>query len=351
MTDLPPPPVSADLDLRDFRWMKLDLIALFNSDFNATPDDTAWRAGVTLWGKAWHQVPAGSLPTDDATLCNLAGLGRDLKTWRRIKPVALRGFSEHSDGRLYHRYVCQMATEAHEERQRYEHKKASDRARKQKQNPYDGGGGSGGIPAERRDSSDGIPTEETASSTGSPRFFSVEGQGQGEEEKKDTSSLRSDDAARGSADAEPAAPSPEKPIVEILFGSCLRYLTANGIAEPKARKVIGAWRRDYGDGEVAAAIGEAQKDAASEPIALVVAILQRRRDSRARASPGRSVPYSNSSLARSLLQDQHDEHDSADQSRNGADVQSSGRAGERGSGAVIPLGRLRISGPDEAESG
>jgi len=149
MTDLPEPPVPADLDLRDFRWMKLDLTALFNSDFNATADDTAWRAGVTLWGKAWHQVPAGSLPDDDATLCNLAGLGRDMKTWKRIRAAAMHGFVRCSDGRLYHTFLCKTALSAAAEKQRREAYKAADRARKSKS-------GSDGIPPEKPP---GIPSE------------------------------------------------------------------------------------------------------------------------------------------------------------------------------------------------
>jgi hypothetical protein len=57
MTDAPPPPVPVDLDLRDFRWMKLDLTALFNSDFNATADDTAWRAGHDPMGEVMASGP------------------------------------------------------------------------------------------------------------------------------------------------------------------------------------------------------------------------------------------------------------------------------------------------------
>ena len=83
--DLPEPPVPADLDTRDLWWMPLDIGALLNSDFNAmTRSDTAWRAGVTLWLKAWHQVPAGSLPNDERVLCFFAGFGRDLRRWRKL---------------------------------------------------------------------------------------------------------------------------------------------------------------------------------------------------------------------------------------------------------------------------
>ena len=150
--DLPEPLVPLDLDLRDFRWMKLDLIALFNSDFNSTADDTAWRAGVTLWGKAWHQVPAGSLPDDDARLCNLAGLGRDTKTWKRVREEAMHGFVRCADGRLYHRFLCAMAVEAAEERDRYARRRQADRERKATRI-------SAGIPPDERETGPPIPAE------------------------------------------------------------------------------------------------------------------------------------------------------------------------------------------------
>ena len=95
MTDqLPAPPVPADADLRGLEWMPLYGNRLFGSDFDAHADDTAFRAGLQLWWAAWNQVPAASLPDDDVALCRLAGLGRDQKTWKRIKSQSLRGFVE-----------------------------------------------------------------------------------------------------------------------------------------------------------------------------------------------------------------------------------------------------------------
>ena len=109
---LPDPPISPDVDLRKFSWIKIDIDALFNSDFDKTHDDSGWRFGVTLWCRSWHQVPAGSLPDDDRAICQMAGLGRDLATWERHKSVALHGFVKCSDGRLYHPKICEMALEA-----------------------------------------------------------------------------------------------------------------------------------------------------------------------------------------------------------------------------------------------
>jgi hypothetical protein len=99
-------------DLRDFPRMMIDITRLRQSEFDATIDDAAWRAGVNLWFSAWHSVPAGSLAADDASLAKAAGLGRDVRTWKKVRPEALRGFIECSDGRLYHETVCEFALEA-----------------------------------------------------------------------------------------------------------------------------------------------------------------------------------------------------------------------------------------------
>lgn len=106
------PLVPPDCDLRDFQWMPVDIVRLFGSNFHANSNDSEWRAGVTLWLKSYHQVPAASLPDDDAALTMLAELGRDQKTWRKLRAKALRGWIKCSDGRLYHKTVAEKALEA-----------------------------------------------------------------------------------------------------------------------------------------------------------------------------------------------------------------------------------------------
>ncbi len=101
-----------DCDLRDSKFMPMYVQALLNSGFNAMLDDTAWRAGVTLWLKAWHQVPAASLPAGDEDLCALAGFGRALKRWQKVRDKALRGWILCDDGRLYHPLIAEAALEA-----------------------------------------------------------------------------------------------------------------------------------------------------------------------------------------------------------------------------------------------
>lgn len=112
MNELPDPMTPADCDLRDFPFMPLDIARLFNSEFHARANDAEWRAGLTLWLKSFHQVPAGSVPDDDVSLTRLAELGRDVKTWRKVKEVALYGWVRCNDGRLYHPVVVEKVREA-----------------------------------------------------------------------------------------------------------------------------------------------------------------------------------------------------------------------------------------------
>lgn len=112
MTNLPTPPIAAGADLRAFQYTPIFRARLFGSAFHAEASDAEWRAGVTLWLKSWDQVPAGSLPTDDINLCRLAELGRDVRTWKRLKQGALHGWYQCDDGRLYHGVIADLVNEA-----------------------------------------------------------------------------------------------------------------------------------------------------------------------------------------------------------------------------------------------
>jgi hypothetical protein len=101
-----------DLDLRDFAYMPLDVVRLRDSDMAVIASGEAFRAAVMLWCASWHQVPAASLPSDEKLLANLAGYGRDLKSWRAVSEVALRGFILCTDNRYYHPVIADKAIEA-----------------------------------------------------------------------------------------------------------------------------------------------------------------------------------------------------------------------------------------------
>lgn len=113
MSELPEPLTPKHCDLRACAWMQLDVVRLRDSDLAGVECAEAFRCAVLLWCAAWHQVPAASLPDDEAALARLAGYGRDIKTFRVARAGgALRGWIKCSDGRLYHPVVAEKAIEA-----------------------------------------------------------------------------------------------------------------------------------------------------------------------------------------------------------------------------------------------
>jgi hypothetical protein len=90
---------------------------------------------MTLWLRSWDQVPAGSLPADERSLCRLAELGRDLRTWRKIAPDALHGWFTASDGRLYHPVVTEIVTEAWERKKQRSNRTEKARSSRLSQKP------------------------------------------------------------------------------------------------------------------------------------------------------------------------------------------------------------------------
>lgn len=106
------PLTPADADLQDFPFMPLHVARLRDSDLAAEEKPEACWYAVMLWAASWHQLPAGSLPNNDAVLCKLAGLGRDVRTWKKHRAGAMRGWEICTDGRFYHRVVDENVLEA-----------------------------------------------------------------------------------------------------------------------------------------------------------------------------------------------------------------------------------------------
>jgi len=128
--ELPNPLTPADCDLRDFQYMPLDVQRLCDSDLAALePPEACWSA-LLLWSKAWHQVPAASLPDDDRVLAKFTGYQRAPAAWLAIREGALRGWIKCSDGRLYHPVVAEKANEAWFAKHRQAHDKLCERMRK-----------------------------------------------------------------------------------------------------------------------------------------------------------------------------------------------------------------------------
>ena len=103
-----------DSDLQDFPFMPLHVARLRDSDLASEERPEACWYAVLLWAASWHQLPAGSLPDNDVVLTKLIGLGRDVRTFRKHKEGAMRGFIKCDDGRLYHPVVAEQVLEGWE---------------------------------------------------------------------------------------------------------------------------------------------------------------------------------------------------------------------------------------------
>ena len=112
---LPDPMVPCDCDLSDFPFMPLDVARLRDSDLAANETPDACWAAVLLWSAAWHQVPAGSMPDNDAWIAKQAGYalrGRIDPKWKRVREGAMRGWVLCSDGRYHHAVVAEKVRDA-----------------------------------------------------------------------------------------------------------------------------------------------------------------------------------------------------------------------------------------------
>ncbi|GJE13672.1 DUF1376 domain-containing protein [Methylobacterium longum] len=131
--DLPAPLVPADIDIAGLSSFLLDIDRLFHSELWALSTGEEFKAAVALWGHAWRQRPAGSLPNDDRLLAAFSGAGG---RWKKVKAIALRGFVLCSDNRFYHRVLCEDVLRAAKSKDaRRERTAAATRARQAKVDP------------------------------------------------------------------------------------------------------------------------------------------------------------------------------------------------------------------------
>ena len=192
MSEPIPPLVPAEVDLRDFATMPLDVQMLRDSRFAGEVSGDAFRAGVMLWCAAWHQVPCGSLPDNDVELSRLAGYGFAVPQWKRLKKQAMQGFVQCSDGRWYHEQVSARAMTAWQSRLEHYFERAKDRLRKLNGQRKDQGLPplpplsfeqwneariAAGIPMERADAVAGIPPPAPPPAAGIPPENPLKGEG------------------------------------------------------------------------------------------------------------------------------------------------------------------------------
>lgn len=129
MDELPAPFTTLDDDVRDLDGFMLNVERLLASELNALGNCVEKWAALMLWCRAWKQIPGGSLPDDERILASFSGAGRQ---WPKVRAMALRGFIKCSDGRLYHRFLCDdVKRAAARKRERNDRTKAATAARMQ----------------------------------------------------------------------------------------------------------------------------------------------------------------------------------------------------------------------------
>lgn len=115
----PPPFTTADMDVRDLDSFMLNVERLMMSELVAISTGEEFKAAVLLWCRAWKQTPPGSLPKDERILASFSGAG---PRWGRIRVIALHGFVECSDGRLYHAVLCEDVRRAAGKKQAFKNR-------------------------------------------------------------------------------------------------------------------------------------------------------------------------------------------------------------------------------------
>lgn len=257
---LPTPLVPAEVNLQDFQYMELDVRVLRDSRFAAEVHGDAFRAGVLLWCAAWHQVPAGSLPDDDLELGNLAGYGRFVKEWRKVRLEALQGFIKCSDGRLYHEVIAAKALSAWASKLKHHYDRARDRLRKtnkaralEKLDPlpefsfeqWNERRIAASIPMERAEASNGIPSPHTQGSAGIPAENVLKGNREGTEQRGNGTET-SGSAPVGAGGKPPKSPADEEK--SRLWAALKLSLVEQGTAKDAkaAGELLGKLASKYG---------------------------------------------------------------------------------------------------------
>lgn len=113
MSDLPKPLTPPDCDVRSHDWFALKFRQVRDSEFWLNASDRVRVVSFHLWGCAYEQVPAASLPDRDDRLADLSGYGMfGIAQWREIRDEVLSAWIKCSDDRWYHPTLAEVALEA-----------------------------------------------------------------------------------------------------------------------------------------------------------------------------------------------------------------------------------------------
>lgn len=190
-------------------------------------------------------------PTDEVSLCRLAELGRDLKTWRKIAAEAMHGWLLCNDGRLYHAVVAEGVNAAWQsksaQRDRTEAARVARAAKRLSQTP---------------ETSVTEPEGSAKSSVTISVTDTVTASNRTEHNRTDKGSKEDSEADASGAEA------PDPDPVKELWERGVRILGAS------SRSLIGKARKQYGDLAVIRAIAACEIEAPTDPVSFFAKCLQ-----------------------------------------------------------------------------
>jgi len=278
------PLVPADVEIRDFEFMPLDVARLRDSELAANETPEACWAAVLLWCASWHQVPAASIPDDEqwiAKTCGYVSRGRVDPAWKRVRPGALRGWVRCDDGRLYHPVVAEKALQAW--RSKLQQRWKTECARLKKSNQRHGTnvrlpdfdewlslgcppGHAAPVPRDTAGTSPRSPDETRSKGQG-------EGQGQGQERANALAARAPEPAAAQAIEDEP-------PVAPTRAGELSRLLRALGVrSSPSDPNLLALADAGVSDAELADAVEAAKRAKGEAPgLRYVLGVVRGRRN-------------------------------------------------------------------------
>lgn len=313
MNEQPPPMTGADCDLSDFAYMELDVRRLRDSKFAATDNAEAFRAGILLWCAAWHQIPAASLPDDDVELANLAGYGRVVKEWKKVREAAMHGFVKCSDGRLYHKVIAEKAATAYAAKVKHAYARFCDRLRKENAKRQREGKESFGIPDIEQWKSgayphgippndDRIPAENDKSSTG--KHDEIQRNSLLEGTKRERNGEGTITTVPIGTDADgvkpPPTPPPKSPAdmtKDELWSAGKSLLAQAGLPAKQCGSFVGKLVKDYGTDTVVASVRLAVTERPADPVEYLKAACMHAAGQRVRPNRQEAIETRNRTVA------------------------------------------------------
>lgn len=282
------PLVPAEVDLRDFAFMPLDVVRLRDSGLAAKATGDEFRAAVLLWCASWHQVPAASLPDDDAELSSLAGYGRVVKEWKRVRQGALRGWIKCDDGRLYHPTVAEKARESWRGKLEQRWRSEAARVKKHNQRHQLTGADMVVVPEFNEWISLGcpqghalsVPRDKNSESRGQNRETASKGQGEGQGQGQGLEKLPTSSGGRGDGSPSDSGGSAPPPSPTATPPDPVKAVFDRGVAAlgdtPSTRSLIGKARKQFGDLAVIEIIAALEREVPSDPVPWFVAACKSR---------------------------------------------------------------------------